>query len=118
MTASVPQPSVVLQGEAVYFEKILMPAGSRLDARLVDPARTGDARVLAERSTTVGAGPYEFELEVPRARLREGDRYGVEVMVAMPDGTPRFRTRSPEPVAIGATSTDLHIGRIRLEILP
>ncbi|WP_337245613.1 YbaY family lipoprotein [Luteimonas sp. gir] len=112
MTDSVPQPSLTLQGEAVYFEKILMPEGSRLDVRLVDPARTGEARVLAERSTTVGAGPYEFALDVPRARLTGAA--ALEITVSMPDGAPRFRTEDAMPVAIDPSSAGLHVGRVRL----
>ncbi|MEN5061053.1 YbaY family lipoprotein [Luteimonas sp. TWI1416] len=112
MTDTMPQPSLTLQGEAVYFEKILMPEGSRLDVRLVDPARTGEARVLAERSTSVGAGPYAFELVVPRARLQGA--VALEIAVSMPDGTPRFRTEDAVPIAIDPANVGVHVGRVRL----
>lgn len=106
---------VRIEGEAVYFEKILMPEGSRLRVQLLDNllADTPQA-VLAEQVTTVGAGPYEFALDVPRARLREGGQYGVHASVAMPDGTLRFVTESRTPVVLAADALNVHVGRVRL----
>lgn len=106
---------VRVQGEAVYFEKILMPAGSQLRVQLLDNqlADTQQA-VLAEQVFTVGAGPYEFAIDVPRAQLRDGGRYGLHVSVSMPDGELRFVTDTRVPVEIGSNALDVHVGRIRL----
>lgn len=106
---------VRIQGEAVYFEKILMPEGSRLRVQLLDNQLADTPKaVLAEQVTTVGAGPYEFALDVPRARLREGGQYGLHASVSMPDGDLRFVTETRTPVAIGADALDVHVGRVRL----
>ena len=69
---------VRIQGEAVYFEKILMPEGSQLRVQLIDNQLADTPRAaLAEQVTSVGSGPYEFQIDVPRARLREGGLYGL-----------------------------------------
>lgn len=106
---------VRIQGEAVYFEKILMPEGARLRVQLIDNqlADTPQA-VLSEAVTTVGNGPYEFAIDVARGQLREGGRYGLHVSVSMPDGALRFVTDTRVPVTIAADSLDVHVGRIRL----
>ena len=106
---------VRIQGEAVYFEKILMPEGARLRVQVIDSqlADTPTA-VLAERVTTVGNGPYEFEIDVPRERLRANGMYGLHASVSMPDGALRFVTDTRVPVTIGPDSTDVHVGRVRL----
>ena len=107
--------SVRIQGEALYFEKILMPEGSQLRVQVLDNqlADTQQA-VLAEQVTTVGAGPYEFAIEVPRAKLREGGQYGLHASVSMPDGSLRFVTDTRVPVNIGAGALDVHVGQVRL----
>ena len=106
---------VRIQGEAVYFEKILMPEGSQLCVQLIDNQLADTPRAaLAEQVTSVGSGPYEFQIDVPRARLREGGLYGLHASVSMPDGALRFVTDTRVPVAIAADSVDVHVGRIRL----
>lgn len=106
---------VRIQGEAVYFEKILMPEGSSLRVQLLDNRLAGTPQaVLAEEVTTVGAGPYEFAIDVPRARLRQDGQYALQASVSMPDGSLRFATASPVPVVIGADAMDMHLGRVRL----
>ncbi|ATD67444.1 hypothetical protein CNR27_08335 [Luteimonas chenhongjianii] len=106
---------VRIQGEAVYFEKILMPEGSSLRVQLLDNRLAGTPQaVLAEEVTTVGAGPYEFAIDVPRMRLREDGQYALQASVSMPDGSLRFATASPVPVVIGADAMDMHLGRVRL----
>ncbi len=106
---------VRIQGEAVYFEKILMPEGSQLRVQLIDNQLADTPRAaLAEQVTSVGSGPYEFQIDVPRARLREGGLYGLHASVSMPDGALRFVTDTRVPVAIAADSVDVHVGRIRL----
>ncbi|MET0329220.1 MAG: YbaY family lipoprotein [Luteimonas sp.] len=107
--------SVRIQGEAVYFEKILMPEGSRLRVQVLDNQLADTpAAVLAERVTTVGAGPYEFVIDVPRTKLRDGGQYGLHASVSMPDDSLRFVTDTRVPVAISATSLGAHVGQIRL----
>lgn len=106
---------VRIQGEAVYFEKILMPEGARLRVQLIDDSLADTPQaVLSDAVTTVGNGPYEFAIDVARAQLREGGRYGLHVSVSMPDGALRFVTDPRVPVTIAADSLDVHVGRIRL----
>lgn len=106
---------VRIQGEAVYFEKILMPEGSQLRVQLIDNQLADTPRaVLAEQVTSVGSGPYEFQIDVPRARLRDGGMYGLHASVSMPDGALRFVTDTRVPVTIAADSVDVHVGRVRL----
>lgn len=106
---------VRIQGEAMYLEKILLPAEARLRLQLVDErlADTADA-VVAEQVTTVGNGPYEFAIDVPRARMRADGQYGLHAAVLMPDGGVRFQTNARVPLTIEPDSTDLHLGRVRL----
>jgi len=106
---------VRVQGEAMYFEKILLPEGSRLRVQVLDNqlADTQQA-VLAEQVTTVGPGPYEFTIDVPRAKLRANGQYGLHVSVSMPDGSLRFVTDTRVPVNIAADTVDVHVGSFRL----
>lgn len=107
--------SVRIQGEAMYFEKILLPQGSQLRVQVLDNqlADTPQA-VLAEQVTTVGPGPYEFAIDVPRARLRDGGQFGLHASVSMPDGSLRFVTDTRVPLNIAVDTMDVHVGRIRL----
>jgi len=119
MTGDVPMQesatTVRIQGEALYFEKILMPEGSQLRVQVLDNllADTQQA-VLAEQVTTVGAGPYEFAIDVPRAKLRPGGQFGLHASVSAPDGSVRFLTDTRVPVSIGDGALDVHVGQVRL----
>lgn len=106
---------VRIQGEAMYLEKILLPEDTRLRVQVID-TRLADTpgAVVAEQLTTVGNGPYEFAIDVPRARLRNDGLYGLHASVLMPGGELRFVTDTRVPLTIGADSTDVHVGRVRL----
>ena len=107
--------TVRIQGEALYFEKILMPEGSQLRVQILDNQLADTQRaVLAEQVTTVGAGPYEFAIDVPRAKLRANGQYGLHASVSMPDGSLRFVTDTRVPLNIAADTVDVHVGTIRL----
>ena len=73
-----------------------------------------DLWILAEQVTTVGAGPYEFAIDVPRARLRPGGQFGLHASVSAPDGSVRFLTDTRVPVSIGDGVLDVHVGQVRL----
>lgn len=107
--------TVRIQGEALYFEKILMPEGSQLRVQILDNQLADTQRaVLAEQVTTVGAGPYEFAIDVPRAKLRPGGQLGLHASVSAPDGSVRFLTDTRVPVSIGDGALDVHVGQVRL----
>lgn len=106
---------VRIQGEAMYLEKILLPAEARLRLQVVDERQAGTASaVLVEQVTTVGNGPYAFAIDVPRARVRADGQYGLHAAVLVPDGGVRFATAATVPLTIDPDSTDLHVGRVRL----
>lgn len=110
---------VHVQGEAVYFEKILMPEGSRLRVQVIDGQLADSPQaVIAEQVTTVGNGPYDFGIDVPRARVRAGGMLGLHASVSMPDGALRFVTDTRVPVTIAPDDIDVHVGRIRLRHVP
>lgn len=107
--------SVRIQGEAMYFEKILLPADTQLRVQVLDNQLADTPRaVLAEQVTTAGPGPYEFAIDVPRAKLRANGQYGLHLSVSMPDGSLRFVTDTRVPVNIAADAIDVHVGSIRL----
>lgn len=107
--------SVRIQGEAMYFEKILLPEGAQLRVQVLDNQLADTPRaMLAEEVTTVGPGPYEFAIDVPRAKLRDNGQYGLHLSVSMPDGSLRFITDTRVPVNIAADTVDVHVGQIRL----
>lgn len=106
---------VRIQGEAMYFEKILLPADAQLRVQVIDNLLSDTPQaVLADQVTTVGPGPYEFSIDVPRAKLRDNGQYGLHASVSMPDGSLRFVTDTRVPVNIAADTVDVHVGRIRL----
>lgn len=114
-TAPATGAQVRVHGEAIYFEKMLLPEGNRLRVQVIDTQLADSPQaVIAEQVSTVGNGPYAFELDVPRQRLRAGGRYGLHASLTMPDGALRFVTDTRVPLTIGEDSTDVHIGRVRL----
>ncbi len=89
-----------ITGKATYLERILMPAGSRLQVQLIDNqlADTPTA-VLAEVKLDNAAGPpYAFTLSYDPAKLRPGGQYGLHAALYGPDDKLWFVTDTRVPV--------------------
>lgn len=99
-------PTTTLRGEAVYRERMAVPAGSRLDVQLLDTrAGAGAEAVVARTKVDVRGGPpFAFALPYDPSALRAGDRDGYSLHVALlgPDDTQLFASADRIPVVLGS----------------
>lgn len=96
-------PPLVVQGSAMYFERIAVP-GAQLDVVVIDeaaadaPAPAGDATIARAHFDDLPGPPYAFSLELDRASLRPGARYGLRASLRDARGQLAFMT--PKRVTI------------------
>ncbi len=101
-----PATEVEITGEAYYMERIMMPPDSVLEIELV--AEPGGDRLAFERAEDVGAPPYAFGLGIDQDVMSPDDHYLLQLILYLPDGTPRFA--ATVPISLEQTN----VSRVRL----
>lgn len=97
-----------LTGTVTYRTREALPAGARIDVRLLDVSRADVAAVTLARTEVVTNGeqvPVAFTLRYPPDAIQPGRRYAVQASIAV-DGRVRWQTSPAHPVfADGAAAT-------------
>lgn len=101
-----PTTDVEITGEAYYMERIMMPSDSVLEIELI--AEPGGDRLAIDRSEGVGGPPYHFGLGIDQDVMSPDGHYLLQLILYLPDGTPRFA--ATVPVSLDQTN----VSRVRL----
>jgi putative lipoprotein len=97
---SVMNNTATLTGTVTYRTRQALPAGTVLDARLLDVSRADAPSTPLARAVVVTTGeqvPLPFTLTYAPAVIERGHRYIVEATLTL-DGRTRFRTTTMHPV--------------------
>lgn len=89
--------TLIVSGEVLYRERILLPPGAVLRIVLED----GRGEILAETSKELaGAPPYAFEVSIDESKVREPRDVRLRAEI-LRDGAPFFTSREPAPAFDG-----------------
>ncbi|HJS35202.1 MAG TPA: YbaY family lipoprotein [Pseudoxanthomonas sp.] len=100
------QPAAVIQGRALYLERIAPPPGATLSVQLVDNqlADTPAAVVASADFRDLKGPPFAFTLPYDPAKLRPNGMYGLHAGLRDAQGTLWFVTDTRVPVTPGASA--------------
>ena len=100
------QPVAVIQGRALYLERIAPPPGATLSVQLVDNqlADTPAAVVASADFRDLKGPPFAFTLPYDPAKLRPNGMYGLHAGLRDAQGTLWFVTDTRVPVTPGASA--------------
>ncbi len=89
-----PASTAVIEGHAVYRERMLLPPGSRLTVQLIDTLLADTPKAVIAEVTVDDAGPppIAFSLPYPPQALRANGMYGLHASLRGPDGQLMFVT--------------------------
>jgi uncharacterized lipoprotein YbaY len=98
---AVPGPLQIL-GKATYLERIAVP-GARLEVLVIDDATSADpgmpdATVARAQFDDLRGPPYEFAIELDRARLRDDAHYSLRATLR--DASGRLAFMTPARIAV------------------
>ncbi len=97
-----------VSGQALYRERMILPADSRLEVRLQDVSRADAPAVLLDKiiRDNIATPPYPFSFQVPADQLQPGHSYSVSARITNDDRL-MFITDSHYRVLAGEDDTDL-----------
>ncbi|GAA0695020.1 YbaY family lipoprotein [Marinobacterium maritimum] len=97
-----------VSGQALYRERMVLPADSRLEVRLQDVSRADAPAVLLDMIVrdNIATPPYPFSFRVPADQLQPGHRYAVSARISTGDRL-MFTTDSHYGVLAGEEDTNL-----------
>lgn len=91
-------PSVTIEGELAYRERMALPDGAYARVALLETGADGDDLVSEQELRHVGQVPIPFSLTVPGEILDRSREYGLRAAILMPDGRPGWATPETVPV--------------------
>lgn len=101
---------VTLSGSILYRERLLLPAGARVEVRLVDVTEPDRALASAGTATESAARPpIGFTLSVEGTLLKSGHAYGLVAEIVSADQAHWFRSESPTLIAAEAASEPIEL---------
>ncbi|GAA0792555.1 YbaY family lipoprotein [Marinobacterium sediminicola] len=97
-----------VSGQALYRERMIVPADSRLEVRLQDVSRADAPAVILDRVVrdNIASPPYPFSFKVAADQLQPGHSYSVSARITHNDRL-LFITDSRYRVLAGEKDTDL-----------
>ena len=107
--------SSVVEGQAIYRERMMLPPGSRLTVQLVDNRLADTPKAVIAETTVedVGAPPIAFSLSYPADALRPDGMYGLHASLRGPDGQLMFVTDTRQALDVaGAVPVELLLKRV------
>ena len=98
------QPAAVIQGRALYLQRIAPPPGAVLSVQLIDNqlADTPAAVIASAEFTDVQGPPFAFSLPYDPAKLRPNGQYGLHAGLRDGEGKLWFVTDTRVPVTPGS----------------
>lgn len=102
----------VVRVTATYRERILLPPGHVLTARIEDVSLAdAPSRVMAEHSEALDgrAPPYQATLAFPRSQIDPRHSYAARVEIRDPQGALRFTTDTRHAVLTNGAPSDVDI---------
>ncbi len=108
-----------VSGQALYRERMLLPADSQLEVRLQDVSRADAPAVLLDKLVrdNIATPPYPFSFHVPADQLQPGHRYAVSARISNGDRL-MFITDSHYSVLAGGDDTNLMLVMKRVTSQP
>ena len=74
-----PEPPVIVNGAAGYFEKIALPEGSHITIAIIDLDSPGV--IIAQKSFNIARAPVPFKFLLPAESINKETNYGVVAMI-------------------------------------
>ena len=78
-----PEPPVIINGAAVYLEKILLTQGCEITIAIIDLNTPGV--IVAQKTFNIARAPVPFKFSLPAQSIDKSIQYGVVAMIKFQD---------------------------------